>query len=74
MHKSFHQHIAKIEKRIAAQERQYRRFLNKDMRHRQKERDMHLTSKDETILIESFVIGGFAEKLLEIGLSKFFKI
>lgn len=73
MHKSFHLQLDKIEKRLEKMEGRYRRYLNNEQRHRKKERDMHLTSKDETILIESFVIGGLTEKLLEAGLARFFK-
>lgn len=73
MHDAFHDHLNRIETRIHTLEGHYRRYLRSEAHTRKRERDVHLSRKDGSLLIRSFVIGGLAEKVFEWGAAKLFR-
>jgi len=70
MHVSFHERLHTLEERLQKLEGRYRRYLKEEKRMRERARDVHLTSRDEGVLIQAFAIGGIVEKLFEVALAK----
>jgi hypothetical protein len=60
--------ISMMEKTINSMQKKYSRYVKSSQRKKKREQDVHLTPKDERILIESLVISN----LINLGVRRIF--
>jgi hypothetical protein len=56
------ENLSNLEKRLDDMKKRYCKFLEEREKRRKRDQDIHLTKKDEQILIKSFFIAGILEQ------------